>query len=86
MSAFSIVSSLLEKKMHLQETRLDTPFGSRRVKRPVNHEGGAEAEHEADEVRHSEGPGRSPRAQALLGNLSRVSVAYCRSTSGRECG
>ena len=80
-STFSTIPSVVEEKMHLQEPCLDTPFGI-----AVDHKGRAEAEHNAREVRNGEGPSRSPRAQALLGNLSCVGIADCRSAGGRECG
>jgi hypothetical protein len=70
-------SIFLDKKMHLQETSLNSPFIGRGASSPVDHKGRAKAEHKAYEIRYSEGPGGSPRAQALLGNLGRVSVADC---------
>jgi hypothetical protein len=74
-SIFSTISSELEEKAHLQETCLDTP--TRFGKGPVDHKGRGEAEHNGNEVRRSEGPSRSPCAQALLGSLSRVGIADC---------
>ena len=78
----SSISSLLDEKLHLQEARLDTPS----CNSPIDHKWRGEAEHNGDGIRQSEGPSRSPRAQALLGNLGRVGVADCRGTGGRECG
>ena len=74
-SIFSIISSVPEEKVPLQETCLDTPtfFG----KSPVDHKGRGEAEHNAEEVRRGEGPSRSPCAQTLLGSLGRVGIADC---------
>jgi hypothetical protein len=68
-------------KLHSQEACLDTPF----CNSPIDHKWRTEAEHNANEVRRGEGPSRSSRAQALLGNLGRVGIADCRSASGREC-
>lgn len=75
----------LGKKVHLQEASLDTPFMGRRGICPVDHKGRTEAEHDADKIGRSEGPGGSLRTQALLGNFGRVGVANCRSAARREC-
>ena len=74
-SISSTISSVLEEKVHLQETCLDTPtlFG----KSPVDHKRRGEAEHNAEEVRRGEGPSCSPCAQALRSSLSRVGIADC---------
>lgn len=57
--------------MRLQKSRLDTPFSTTLV----DHEGRAEAEHDGDEIRRREGPGRRARAQALRGDFGSVRVA-----------
>jgi hypothetical protein len=74
-SIFSTIFSVLKEEVRLQETCLDTPtlFG----KSPVDHKGRGEAEHNAEEVRRGEGPGRSPCAQPLLGSLGRVGITDC---------
>jgi hypothetical protein len=56
--SLSSIFSILDKKAHLQKTCLDTPFSGG----TVDHEGCAEAEHNAREIRYGEGPSRSLRS------------------------
>ena len=57
--------------MHLQEARLDAPFSGAMV----NHKRCAEAEHDTDEIRRCERPGRSAGSKALHGDFGGVGIA-----------
>jgi hypothetical protein len=57
--------------MHLQEARLDAPFSGTMV----DHQWCAEAEHDTDEIRRGERPGRSAGSQALHGYFGGVGIA-----------